>query len=205
MVLNSFGRLHCYKFVPLSLLYYSSFLLPFSFSLSLSPWRTWFSSKLSGVLWRWGGKRKESLQVRLWNLNICIKKVDAKCWLAEMTLVVTSLTLARFFQCPLVHSRSFLLRVDWRKSDSSVDGEPQGNWRWNSNSRGIVASSPSFSCSAAARAPWRACSQAMTHNKPAKFHCSSAGAHPVWVYFGCIDGPLSSVNNCIQLKKGQAK
>ena len=35
-------------------------------------------------------------------------------------------------------------------------------------------------------APWRACSQAMTHNKPAKFHCSSAGAHPVWVYFGCI-------------------
>ena len=37
MVLNSFGRLHCYKFVPLSLLYYSSFLLPFSFSLSLSP------------------------------------------------------------------------------------------------------------------------------------------------------------------------
>ena len=55
MVLNSFGRLHCYKFVPLSLLYYSSFLLPFSFSLSLSPWRTWFSSKLSGVLWRWGG------------------------------------------------------------------------------------------------------------------------------------------------------
>ena len=26
-----------------------------------------------------GGERKESLQVRLWNLNICIKKVDAKC------------------------------------------------------------------------------------------------------------------------------
>ena len=23
-------------------------------------------------------------------------------------------------------------RADWRKSDSSVDGEPQGNWRWNS-------------------------------------------------------------------------
>ena len=25
------------------------------------------------------------------------------------------------------------------KSDSSVDGEPQGNWRWNSNSRDIAA------------------------------------------------------------------
>ena len=26
-----------------------------------------------------GGKRKESLQLRLWNLNICIEKVNAKC------------------------------------------------------------------------------------------------------------------------------
>ena len=26
-----------------------------------------------------------------------------------------------------VHSGSFPLRADWRKSDSSVDGEPQGN------------------------------------------------------------------------------
>ena len=31
------------------------------------------------------------------------------------------------------------------KSDTSVDREPQGNWRWNSNSRDVVASSPSFS------------------------------------------------------------
>ena len=54
-------------------------------------------------------------------------------------------------------SRSFLLRADWRKSDSSVDGEPQGNWRWHSNSRDVVASSPSFS-RPAARAPRRACS-----------------------------------------------
>ena len=28
-----------------------------------------------------------------------------------------------------VYIRSFPLRADWRKSDSSVDGEPQGNWR----------------------------------------------------------------------------
>ena len=26
-----------------------------------------------------------------------------------------------------LHSRSFPLRADWRKSDISVDGEPQGN------------------------------------------------------------------------------
>ena len=34
---------------------------------------------------------------------------------------------------------SFPSRHDWRKSDSSVDGEPQGNWRWNSNSRGLIS------------------------------------------------------------------
>ena len=31
-----------------------------------------------------------------------------------------------------LHSRSFLLHTDWRKSDSSVDMEPQVNWRPNS-------------------------------------------------------------------------
>ena len=57
-----------------------------------------------------------------------------------------------------LHSRWFPLLADWRKSDSSVDREQQANWRWNSNSRDIVASSPSFSHHAA-RAPRRACSQ----------------------------------------------
>ena len=41
-------------------------------------------------------------------------------------------------------SVSVYIRADWRKSDSSVDREPQGNWRWNSNSNDVVASSPSF-------------------------------------------------------------
>ena len=172
--------LHCFSF---------SFSLPFSFSLSLSPWRTWSSIKLSGVLWRRRGKRKESLQVRLWNLNICIKKVDAKCWLAEMTLVVTSSTLARAFQCPftfaLVSASRWLAEI-WQLCRRGATGEfPQGNWRWNSDCRDIVASSPSF-CRSTDRAPCTACSQGMTHIKPAKFHCSS-------------------VNNFIQLKKGQAK
>ena len=57
------------------------------------------------------------------------------------------------------HSPSFLLCADCQKSNSLVDREPQGNWRQNSNSRDIVASSPSFS-HPATRVPWRACSQA---------------------------------------------
>ena len=68
------------------------------------------------------------------------------------------ITLARVFNVCL-HSRSFPLCADWGKSNSSVDGEPHGNWRWNSSSRDVVASSPSFSLPAA-RAPRRACSQA---------------------------------------------
>ena len=31
------------------------------------------------VLWRRDEKKKESLQLRLWNLNICVEKVVAKC------------------------------------------------------------------------------------------------------------------------------
>ena len=65
-----------------------------------------------------------------------------------MTLAMTSSPVARAFRCFLnvcLHSRSFPLRADWQKSDSSVDGEPQLNWRRNSNSRDVVASSASFS------------------------------------------------------------
>ena len=57
------------------------------------------------------------------------------------------ITLGACFHVPLnvcLHSRSFPLRADWRKLDSSVDGEPQGNWKQNSNSRDVVVSSPSF-------------------------------------------------------------
>ena len=67
-----------------------------------------------------------------------------------------------------LHSRSFLLLAVWRKSDSSVEGNPQGNWRRNWNTRDVVASSPSFS-RPAARAPRSACSQANWHEKSFSF------------------------------------
>ena len=41
--------------------------------------------------------------------------------------------------------RSLLCRADWQKSDSSVDGEQHGYWKWNSNYRDVFESSPSFS------------------------------------------------------------
>ena len=88
----------------------------------------------------------------------------SRCWLAEMTLVLKSLPLTLFFNVCL-HSRSFPLPDDWQKSDSSVDWEPQVNWRWNLICRDVVLSSPSFS-RPAARAPRRAWSQAKPWFRP---------------------------------------
>ena len=72
--------------------------------------------------------------------------------------VITLGTCFHVFFNLCLHSHLFPLRADWRKSDSSVDGEPQGNWRWNSNSRDVATGSPSFSRRTAG-APRRACSQ----------------------------------------------
>jgi len=98
-------------------------------------------SRFSGELWWQGGKRKESLRPRLWNLNICIEKLDAKCSLAKMTLVMTSL--------PLV-------------TGGNLTAQLTGSHRGIADGIQIletVASSPSFS-HPTARVPWRACSQA---------------------------------------------
>ena len=70
----------------------------------------------------------------------------------DITNDVSSIFYVFFNVC--LHSRSSPLRADWRTSCSSVDGEPQGNWIWNSSSREVVASSFSFSRR-------RACSQAI--------------------------------------------
>ena len=81
------------------------------------------------------------------------------------------ITLSTGFSMFFLHSRSIPLRADWRKSDGSIDGEPLRIWRRNSNSRDVVASSPSFP-RPAARAPRGACSQAMR-----KFVLVTLGLH----------------------------
>ena len=59
--------------------------------------------------------------------------------------VITTYVITHLFFNVCSHSQLFPLRANWRKSDSLVDGEPQGNWGWNSSSREVVASCPSFS------------------------------------------------------------
>ena len=89
------------------------------------------------ALWRRGGKRKDSLLLRLWNLNICIEKVDAKCWLAEMTLVMTSLLLARVFQClftfALISASRWLAEI-WQYSRRGAAGEMEVEFKFQRRS-----------------------------------------------------------------------
>ena len=67
------------------------------------------------------------------------------------------ITLALVYQCLCTFA---LVSVHCRKSDSSVNRKPQGNWRWKySNSRDIVASSRTSFSRPAARAPWKAYSE----------------------------------------------
>ena len=56
-----------------------------------------------------------------------------------MTLVMMSLPLAGVFQCLFTFALVSSSCADWQKIDSSVDGEPQGNWRQD-----VVVRSPPF-------------------------------------------------------------
>ena len=105
------------------------------------------------------GGREEEGELRLWNLSIYIEKADAKCLLAEMTLVMTSLLLARVFQCLFTFvlvSASRWLEEIWQLSRRGAKRQLEVN----SNSRDVVASSPTFSRPSAG-VPRRACSQAI--------------------------------------------
>jgi len=91
------------------------------------------------------GKGRRACYYVSGNLTIYIEKVDVKCRLAEMTLVMTSLRLVRVF-CVFVYIRAhFRFVLIGANLTAQSTGEPQGNWRWNSHSRVVVASSP----------PWR--------------------------------------------------
>ena len=69
---------------------------------------------------RSGGTWKESLQLRLWSLNICIEMLIGGDDISNDVIILgTSFSMFVY------------IRADWRKYDSSVDGEPQGNRRWN--------------------------------------------------------------------------
>ena len=113
-------------------------------------WRTPqpVSKLCDGALWRWGGKRNENLQLRLWNLNICIEKIDVKCWLVEMTLVMTSVPSFTWFSMFVYIHTCFRFALIGGNLTAQSTWCHRGILRQNSSSRDMVASSLSFSCPA---------------------------------------------------------
>ena len=97
-------------------------------------------SNLSRALGQWGRKRKESTQ---------LDYLHRKRW-CEM-LICGDDTLGMCFPMFVYIRAHFCFALIGRKSDSSVKGEPMGNWRWNSNSRDTRTSPPSFSHPASER------------------------------------------------------
>ena len=68
-------------------------------------------------------------------LNICIEKVDVKCWLAEMTLLMTSLL--RAFQCfftfALVSASHWLAEI-WQLNRRVATGELEVGFKFQRGS-----------------------------------------------------------------------
>ena len=60
-----------------------------------------------------GRELNESLQLRLWYLNISNEKIDAKCWLEDMIIGMASLLLARVFQCLFTFTFDFASPSRW--------------------------------------------------------------------------------------------
>ena len=123
------------------------------------PLFNFFSSLRARSPWRSGGGAGKGRRACNYVSEIWIPAWKSRCWLAKVTLVTSSLSLARVFQCLFTFvlvSASLWLAEIWKLSRQGATG----NWRWNSNSRDVVASSPSFS-RPASRGPRRAFSQAI--------------------------------------------
>ena len=72
-------------------------------------------------------KRKESLHLCLLNLNICIKKVNAKCWLVEM--ITTSFPFGMCFSTFVYICAHSALPLPWRAcSQATPTRGKQTDW-----------------------------------------------------------------------------
>ena len=105
-----------------------------------------------------GGKRKKSLQLRLWNLNICIEKNRLEMLIGGYDISNDVITLGSCFSMFVYIRTRFCFALIGGDLTAQSTGSHRGIGDY-SNSRDVVASSPSFFRSTA-RLPRKACSQA---------------------------------------------
>ena len=109
---------------------------------SLLDWTKEVRSSRKSSLGRSGGgagKGRRACNYVAQYLNFCIEKCRRELLIGRDDISNDVITLDTCFLMLV------FIRADWRKSDSTVDAEPQGTW----NSGDVVASSLSFSRSAA--------------------------------------------------------
>ena len=118
-------------------------------------------TKLSGALWWQDGKRKESLQLHLWNLNPC----PILLWLPvdwALRFLLISVNWKRAWTWTNIEKHVPRVMTPLLMTSLPISISHRLFWCRYSNSRStyIVASSPSFSCPTT-RAPQTASSQAI--------------------------------------------
>ena len=115
-------------------------------------WKSYPASKFSRVLWRQGGKRKESLQLRLWNLNPSFNSPVDHCRLSCQISAYSA-------KGKRAQMKTNIEKC--AKGNDVITNVITANQHFRySNSGDVVISSTSFSRTAA-RVPRRPCSQAM--------------------------------------------
>ena len=157
------------------------------------------ASKLSGALEGRGGKGKESLQLRLWNLNSTSNSP-----VAPRRLSCQIFANQREAETNAIVNKHGKTRAKGNGVITNVISANQPFASIYSFSRDVAASSPSFS-PAAARAPQRACSQASfasrTRELPwrlKKWLC--CGVFAIWMVIVLMSMLMSSSRDEFTLK-----
>ena len=125
------------------------------------PLFNFFFSLRASSLWHSGGGAGKGRRACNYVSELWISASKSRCEMLvgegdiSSDVIILCLCFSMFVYFVLVSASRWLAEI-WKLSRQGATG----NWRWNSNSRDVVASSPSFS-RPASRAPRRAFSQAI--------------------------------------------
>ena len=111
-----------------TLLYYGQFVL----SLGKESPYILFKFNWGALAAEW--EKKGELATTSLEFEYLHRKSRCEMWIGGGDISNDIITLGKCFHVSFndcLYLRLFLLCAEWRKSDSSVDGEPQGNWRQN--------------------------------------------------------------------------
>ena len=146
----------CSTFCPWAEVSLRGFIVRSSLILSLVSSRPWWMGKYDvttkltpSLLWWRGRKMKESLQLRLWNFNVCIEKVEEKFCRCKVLIGGDDISndvisLSKCFSMFVNIRARFHFALIGENSIAQLTESPREIGGLNSNSTDVVASFPSF-------------------------------------------------------------